>query len=57
MASFFIPSTRQDVQFFQKKIRQRKTCTRVEFEPSKFDGHSMVTVLLFFPMHKICTKL
>ena len=40
-----------------KKKRQRKTCTRVEFEPSKFDGHSMVTVLLFFPnaqdMHKI----
>ena len=49
----------------KKKIRQRKTCTRVEFEPSKFDGHSMVTWLTksctyctpFFPnaqdMHKI----
>ena len=40
-----------------KKIRQIKTYTRVEFEPSKFDGHSMVTVLLFSPMYKICTKL
>ena len=41
---------------FSKKIRQRKNCTRVEFEPSKFDGHSMVPVLLFFSMHKISTK-
>ena len=33
--------------FSKKKIRWRKTCTREEFDPSKFDGHSMVTVLLF----------
>ena len=52
-ASF--PSTRQDVQSFQK-IRWRKTCAIVEFEPSKIDGHSMVIVLLLFPIHKICTK-
>ena len=42
---------------FSKKIRQRKTCTRVEFGPLKIDGHSMVYCTPFFPnaqdMHKI----
>ena len=33
--------------FSKKKMRQRKTCTRVEFGPLKIDGHSMVTVLRF----------
>ena len=46
---------------FSKKKTQRnkaeKNLYRVEFGPSKIDGHSMVTVLLFFPMHKIYTKL
>ena len=31
---------------FSKKIRWRKTCARVEFGPSKINGHSMVTLLL-----------
>ena len=66
------------MQFFKKKKNkaEKKTCTRVEFGPSKIDVHSMVTVLffpnaqdmhffpnaqgctvlLFFPMHKICTR-
>ena len=40
------------------QLLQKITCTRVEFGPSKIDGHSMVTVNTpFFPMHKICTKL
>ena len=37
------------MQFFKqtKNKAEKKTCSRVEFGPSKIDGHSMGTVLLF----------
>ena len=38
-------------------VKTEKSCARVELGPSETEGHTMVTVLLFFPMHKICTKL
>ena len=47
LCKFLFSFYRTGCAMFPKKSGREKTCTRVEFGPSKIDGHSMVTVVLF----------